>query len=287
MYYFIFLLLLFFLFRFSGYHIIVYLIDKTAHFLAYIFVNVDSSRRKIAKYNIELVFPEYSESKVNNILFKSTKISIINGLNAILGRLLYVTNHYKSIKYNIPEQMIKEIDDKGIIMVLSHFGLFLEGKYLGKFTNREMYWVYKIQKWLSNLIYPDNYYHKTFGILYQSKKTFNDLIKINNGIIGLACDQKAYNTDKKIKFLNQLLTFHYGPALLSLKTKRKIWYINIRYDLDTKKQIWKFINISNQLSQKSSSYEITQKIADILTQDILEHPEQYFWLHDRFNYRNR
>jgi lauroyl/myristoyl acyltransferase len=286
MYYFIFLLLLFFLCWFSGYHIIVYLIDKTAHFLAYIFVNVDSSRRKIAKYNIELVFPDYSNYKVNEILFKSTKITVINVLNAILGRLLYITNHYKSIKYNIPEQMIKDIDEYGVVLVGSHFGTFEDIKYLGKFINRSVNAVYKKQKIVNSLLYPENIFYK-INYLEYNNNIFWKLLQLKKEIIFLACDQKSYNNKQKINYLNQIVTFHYGPALLSLKTKKKIWPCKFKYDLDTKKQIWKFIDISSQLSNKSSPYEITQKIADILTQDILENPEQYFWLHDRFNYRNR
>ena len=282
MYYFIFLLLLPFLYCFFGYHMIVYLIDKTAHFLAYIFVNVDSSRRRIAKYNIELVFPDYSNYKVNEILFKSTKITVINVLNAILGRLLFVTNHYKSIKYNIPEQMIKDIDEYGVVLVGSHFGTFEDIKYLGKIINRSVRVVYKKQKIVNSLLYPENTFYKTNYFEYNNN-IFWKLLELKKGIIGLACDQKSYNNKQKINYLNQIVTFHYGPALLSLKTKRKIWSFKFKYDLDTKKQIWKFINISNQLSTESSPYEITQKIADVLTQDILKNPEQYLWGYDRFN----
>ena len=35
--------------------------------------------------------------------------------------------------------------------------------------------------------------------------------------------------------LNQLVKFHYGPAMLQSKTGRKIWYIDITYDLKTMK----------------------------------------------------
>ena len=287
MYYFIFLLLLFFLCWFSGYHIIVYLIDKTAHFLAYIFVNVDSSRRRIAKYNIKLVFPEYSESKVNNILFKSTKITVINLISGILGRLLYLTDHYHSIDVNIPDQMLKDIDKNGIILVGSHFGLFLDIRYLGFFTNKKITVIHKSLKILTPFICPNNCFNNIK--YYQMKKGFSIFEQISNikkEVVMLACDQKSHNGKQKINFLNQLVSFHYGPAVLSLKNNKSVWSCKNLYDLENKKSYWTFTDITNKC-QNNTDFDLTQKIADILTQDILEHPEQYFWLHDRFNYRNR
>ena len=248
----------------------------------------DYSRRKIAKYNIELVFPEYSESKVNNILFKSTKIAVINLITGNFGRLMYLTNHYRSIDINIPQQMLKDIDKNGIILVGSHFGLFLDIRYLGLLINRKINVIHKTLGILTNFILPNNYFN---NIKYIQKKKkcsiFDQLLDIKKEVIMLACDQKSHNDKQKIKFLNQMVSFHYGPTVLSLKHNKSIWSCKNLYDLENKKSYWTFTNISSQLSTESSPYEITQKIADVLTQDILKHPEQYFWLHDRFNYRNR
>ena len=274
-----------------NYNISVFLIDKIAHLIAFIFVNFESKGGKIAKYNISLVFPKYSKDKVDEIFFKSSKITIINGLNKILERLLYFTNYYKSIKYTIPEQMIKDIDEYGVVLVGSHFGNFEDIKYLGKFINREVNLVYKNQNtWLLYILYymkilnPKNLFHKLNYIKYIKKKTFNKLLKLTKDVTVLGCDRKARNFDKKkIFFLNQLVKFHYGPAVLALKTKKKIWSCALTYNLDTKQQNWEFVNISSQLSSNLSLHKITQKIADELTKKIIESPEQYMWIYNRFN----
>jgi lauroyl/myristoyl acyltransferase len=46
--------------------------------------------------------------------------------------------------------------------------------------------------------------------------------------------------------------------------------------------IWKFEQISNEFLEQSSLQETTQKIADIFSEEILNNPEQYLWVYDRF-----
>ena len=159
-------------------------------------------------------------------------------------------------------------------------------KYLGKFINRNVNVVYKKFHLLNNHIYPNNYNINTKYIEI-GKNTTKKLLDIKKEITLLGCDQKPFtNTkNKKILFLNNYVDFHYGPANISLKTNKKIWYIYFKYCLKNKKNYWYFTNISDQLSINSSSYEITQKIAEVLTNDIITNPEQYFWVHNRFNYR--
>ena len=266
-------------------YILLLFIDTLASFISFIFCKIESSRKKIALYNITLVFPKFDNKKTQQILYQSTKVTIINGLSGLFGRYLYHTNYYKNININIPDKLLRDVDNHGIVFVTPHYGnMYNYSNYISHFTNRKTNTVYKKQKYINHLFYPSNTYSNTNFIPFDSN-TLYKLIRIKGGIMTLACDQKAYNKKPKIKFLNHLVKFHYGPALLHLKTGRKIWYIDITYDLKTMKQQAYFVDISSLLTKNSTDKEITQKIADTITERIMLHPEQYLWTHNRFHYK--
>ena len=271
------------LYYISDVYYITYLLDKVASTLSYILLTLSTKYYNIAKKNISLVFPDFGEQKVEQILYQSLKVSIINGLSGLFGRCLYRTNYYKNININIPDKLLRDINNNGIILVTPHIGIMYNiSNYLGYFTKKNTRVVYKKQKYINHLLYPSNTYSNTRFIPFDSD-TLYKLMKIKGGITSLACDQKAYNNKPKIKFLNHLVKFHYGPALLHLKTGRKIWYIDITYDLKTMKQQAYFVDISSQLIKNSTDTDITQKIADTMSERIMLHPEQYLWFYNRFS----
>ena len=265
-------------------YILSLFIDTLASFISFIFSNIENSRKKIVLYNISLVFPNFNNEKKKQILFQSTKISIINVLSGLFGRCLYRTNYHKNITINIPDKCLHDIDNVGILLVSSHYSMIYTGtNYIGYSANRKTNTVYKKQKYINYFLYPSNTYSNTNFIPFIPALTKEKLIKIKGGIVILACDQKAYNDKPKIKFLNQLVKFHYGPALLHLKTGRKIWYADITYNLKTMKQQAYFVDISSQLIKNSTDTDITQKIADTMSERIMLHPEQYLWFYNRFS----
>ncbi len=198
-----------------------------------------------------------------------------------MGKILYYFENYKKIKCLIPKNLLDDINNNGVILVTPHLGIYSTAKYFGYFTEKNIYCLHKNQKLLNSLSFPNNFYKKCKFIPVGD--SFNDLLNLKGGSIILACDQKAHNFKEKYQFLNKSVYFHNGPASLKLKTERKIWYIDIIYNFDNRCQDFFFKDISSQLKKNPTKQEITQKIADVFSERIISFPEQYFWMHDRFN----
>ena len=101
--------------------------------------------------------------------------------------------------------------------------------------------------------------------------------------MALGCDQKGRNSfDKPITFLNQEVdNFHSSPSILSKELGLPIYFVFCKYDFDN-------VCFSHKIEKldilpEDSTHTITQKIASRFTEEILNHPEQYLWAHNRFN----
>ena len=129
-----------------------------------------------------------------------------------MGKILYYFENYKKIKCSIPKNLLDDINNKGIIFVTPHLGMYTNGKNLGYFLDKNIFIVHqKLKiKIINNLAFPNNFYKKCNYIL--KGKSFNNLLNIKGGCICLACDQKAHNNQEKYQNLHQTLYFHTGPA---------------------------------------------------------------------------
>ena len=261
---------------------IVYFIDIVATILAYIFYIIPTKKRKIAIYNIALVFPNIQEKRLNEILFKSMKVSGINFINGIFGRCLDKTNHIKTIDFKIPKQFIEDTNKHNVVLVCHHGGIMLDGPtYIGCFFDKKVTIVIKKTYPITSLLYYKKYYKMLF--LEKKKGVFKKLLLSKDPVVILACDQRGSDNSQKIIFLNQPCDFHYGPAVLAQRTNRKIWFIEFLYDFETMRQTWKLTSVSELLEENYSVTEVTQKIADIFTESIFKNPENYLWMYKRFH----
>ena len=97
----------------------------------------------------------------------------------------------------------------------------------------------------------------------------------------MLCDQKTKKINS-IRFLNQIVAFHTTPVEIHKATKRAIWVWFMHYDFGKKK--FQVISIPVQRDyDETDSMIILQRIVDVLSDQILANPEQYLWLHNRFN----
>ena len=119
--------------------------------------------------------------------------------------------------------------------------------------------------------------------LEKKKDVFKKLLLSKDPAVLLACDQIGRDNSQKIKFLNQICDYHYGPAVLAQRTSRKIWFMELLYNFETMRQTWKLTSVSELLEENCSVTEVTQKIADIFTESIFKNPENYLWMYKRFH----
>lgn len=262
----------------------LYLIEFIASILASIYCFLKVHRYKLIEKNIKYVFPEKETKEVKAIAYKSTKVTFMNYLVGLFGQLLYKYSYYfNTIKYKIPEEIKEDIERNGIVLVGSHYSLFLNSAiYFGIICNCVTNLIVVNQGIVHNLLYPKGLYKNYNHILFKKGQTLNNIIKNNSkDIIGLACDHRVNNENyPNVMLLNKNVKFPVGPGYLIKNTNRKLWSFNFYYDEKNKKTILNLQKINVNDSDTIDS--ISQKIADNFSQLILNNPEQYYWIHDRF-----
>lgn len=262
----------------------LYLIEFIASILASIYCFLKVHRYKLIEKNIKYIFPEKENKEIKEIAYKSTKITIMNYLVGLFGQLLYKYSYYfNTIKYNIPEEIKEDIERNGIILVGSHFSLFLNGAvYFGTIFDCMVNILVVYQRYVNDIIYAKIYKKSNF-INYSKGSSLNTLKKLNgNDILILGCDHKVNNENyPSVMLLNKNVKFPVGPGYLIKNSNRKLWSFNFYYDEKNKETILNLQKINVNDSDTIDS--ISQKIADNFSQLILNNPEQYYWIHDRFN----
>ena len=271
-----------FLYCFYDIYTIIKLIDVFASVISYMICLSNIERKQLAAYNIKLVFPTITEKELQKTLYFSFKTTCINFINGLFARCLFKTRHIETIDFEIPPQFLKNIDNTGVILLGHHGGtMFDPVKYMGTFFKKKCVGVIKKQFLIDKLLYSESFNYMKY---IDKTNCFKKLLVCDSPVITIACDQKAQlrNKSDEIIFLGQKTAFHFGPAILSQKTKRKIWFIEPVYDFKTLKQTWKLYNISKKVGENATAKKITQAIADVFSESIIANKYQYFWSHDRF-----
>ena len=262
-------------------------ISQTINYTLYkIKPKIYKKRYNIAKANIEKVFPNKSASEVEEIIYESTQIQILNFLVGLCGQLLYkYTNYHKSLNYIVPEELEEDRKQHGLIIIMSHYGIFYSGAiYVGSILNHRTYILCHSQKQVTNILYPKDIYKNNVYVSTEVNDViiFNKLSKMNKQhTIIMLCDQRANRSTTEVNFLNQATTFHTSPISIMKTSKRKIWSCHVYYDNKKKETN---ITFEKVIINKESNQESTQEIANHLSEKIITNPTQYLWVHDRFKH---
>lgn len=265
--------------KFIYFNHLLFFLDLISDLIARVNVLI-KIRFKVVEFNLKKVFPNISNSKINDIYFYSTKLFFLNSLIAIHQRFLidtnYLTKYYNSVI--IPNELKDDLKNNKVIFAMGHLGIFYDFSSAYFFIS-ELACVYKINnKFFENLLYDCSKFEKKILPIKHDK--LGSLLNNEYKSLYIVTDQKTSNKKKnKIMFLNQETNFHYSVADIHKVTKRKIWFFFCFYDFKNKKLNLELKPIKN-LNEKKN---IVQKIADLITERALKYPEQYFWHHDRFN----
>ena len=271
-----------FLYYFYDIYTIIKLIDVFASVISYMICLSNIKTKQLAVRNIKLVFPTITEKELQKTLYFSFKTTCINLINGLFGRCLFKTRHIETINFEIPPQFLKNIDDTGVILLGHHGGtMFDASKYMGTFLKKKCLIPTKKQFLIDKLLYSESFNYMRY---INKTNCFKKLLVCDSPVITIACDQKAQlrNKSDEIIFLGQKTAFHFGPAILSQKTKRKIWFIEPVYNFKTLKQTWKLYNISEKVGENATAKNITQAIADVFSESIIANKYQYLWSYNRF-----
>ena len=246
--------------------------------LASIFYYYILKRKKLAKNNIKIAFPNKSEKWIDNTLRNTYKFFVFNFI-----QFLALPKSMDNIKIEI---VGKEIMDnalkknKGVILISAHFGSW---EVLAHWLGINGYKLHGVAHEQNNKGANEFFQYKRelSGIKHIYKKVgLDNLYKVLQGknILGLVSDQDAKGKGVFIKFFNKPASTAKGVGLFHLNTRAPMVY---GLCIQTGFQSYK-IDFIHLKPKKETVESITQDYTNILENYINEYPEQYFWFHNRW-----
>ncbi|WP_337865209.1 lysophospholipid acyltransferase family protein [Ignavibacterium sp.] len=258
--------------------------------LALVFYYLIPIRKKTVIDNLNIAFPNLSDSVKKKIAFGSY-ISFAISLVEILY-LPWMTE--TEMKNSVAIENLELIEDKnklgkGVILLSAHFGnweyiaasasLQLNKKFLiivknqrNKFVND---WMNKMRtRWLNEVV--------PLGV---SVRNIYSVLK-SNGIAAMVADQRGPEEGLKLDFFGKKTSVYTGPAVLALKTGAPIIFgIPVRQkDYSYKTTLTELDKTNLPAEEEEKIKVLTERMIKYLEKIILEHPEQWLWMHRRWKH---
>ena len=255
--YFIIIFLLYILLKYFYVFLLNIISYVLALFLIFFFLN---ETRNLIK-NLNCVFKDISNFSKFKILLKSSKNLTFNILIILIQNIFgdnYLINYYNIKNYNIP---------KKCQLILAHYGLFYDFVSGIKIFNKNLAGIFK-----GKFNHINN---KNFKLFKHNMVDYKLLSKYF--IIDTPIDQKS-NDKTIVSFLNKQVKFHSKLVDFSLNDNRNLYFYYVDIGWNSLK-----LNIIKINTKDKKLVDIIQNIADMMTKIILKNPDQYLWLHDRFN----
>ena len=246
--------------------------------LASIFYHYIPKRKKLAKNNIKIAFPNKSEKWIDNTLRNTYKFFVFNFIQFLALPKSMDNIKIKIVGKEIMDNALKK--NKGVILISAHFGSW---EVLGHWLGINGYKLHGVAHEQNNKGANEFFQYKRelSGIKHIYKKVgLDNLYKVLQGknILGLVSDQDAKSKGVFIKFFNKLSSTAKGVGLFHLNTKAPMVY---GLSMQTGFQKYKIEFI--QIKPKEDTIEsITQNYTNVLESYINKYPEQYFWFHNRW-----
>ena len=241
-------------------------------------------RKNVAYKNLQIVFKNKSKNEINKIILKTY-------MHYSLIMTEFIRNSSSKINkrsYSLSEDSLAILNSKdGIILMTAHIGnwemiLPIIGNY------KKIMAVVKEQTNTGG----NNFFHKARSFhnveLISKKSSKRKMLEAlnDNFILGLASDQNAKFRGVYVDFFNKPTSIPKGAGYFHYHTKNKIaicfCMLNEKLNYDFKIE---YLDIEKyNIEQKE---DIIVKINEIYTKrlenEILKHPEQYFWFHRKWD----
>lgn len=134
-------------------------------------------------------------------------------------------------------------------------------------------------------------YRTRMGMHVTAKDSVLEMIKfLGKGyVIGLLMDQDARNDGVIMDFLGQKAACFQGPAYMSRLKNAPIVPAFITKLDDTRHKVifYEPFHAAKTADKAADIYDATRRIVDVVEAHIRAHPEEWFWMHDRWKYCKR
>ena len=234
-----------------------------SYFLS-IFLYYFNVRKDIIEYNLNIVFPNINKEELDKIRFNSYKYYLLNFfifLNQYLFYDSFLLKYYKNKNLKIKKKST---------ILLFHLGIFYDFMSFIKQTEKSFFNIYKGK---FNLPFND----KKIKLVKYKNVDLNEISSYHN--IATSIDQKT-SRGIEITFLNKKVKFHDTLLKYSIQKKRDLYLYYCIIDEKNYKINQKIIKINYEGKDIKN---LIQEISDKMTFYIKKYPNQYLWLHNRFN----
>jgi len=247
---------------------------------------------KTALNNLRFCFPEKSEDEIKNIALNSWE-----NLGRTSGELPHITSYSNSKMHEVcPISGIENVEaadsiakqsESGLILVSAHIGNWEIASRMLLVLDKETALIYRKANnpYVEKIIQKMRGTYTSFIIPKGDRTGVRDIVKHlkKGGRLGMLIDQKASEGidinffGTKVKAPNTAGEFavkYNMPIVMGRCIRDETTKINFVLKFETP------IYPENKTAE-----EITQKIYDIYEKWIREYPSQWFWQHNRFNFR--
>jgi len=257
---------------------------KIAEVFGLLTFHLIKKRRVVTMANMKLAFPEKSEKELYELAKKNFKVSF-KGFIASLWLKDFIDNEEKLASKEMREVFRETLEEgNGVVSALLHMGI-IEGNLVGG-REKEICTVAKTQRnpYLDELI-TKNREQFNVRVLKKGKSTSKDLMqycKTNpENILGIFSDHR--DKGAQVEFFGRNAISPTGSVFLALRYNKPILITyNVLRDDNTSKCYAKRFELVKTGDLKADVQTNTQALIKEFEKIILEHPEQWMWMHDRW-----
>ena len=261
-------------------------IQKTSKLLAFIFYYIFRIRRNVVIRNLTIAFPKLNDKEIKSLAirnYQSIAITFLEIFNLDKLSKEEIKYRFSDSGFDLVRKKVNE--NKGLILLTAHFGNWEIGAIASGIHLDDCITVLvKKQKnpfvasWLNN-------FRERFGnkqiFLGVSVRELYKTIKDKN-IVGVVGDQRGKRDGISVNFFGRETRTFPGTAAIALKTNCPVVVLLCARQPHGKyKAIIKDLDHSGFTgTSEEKIQQFNQKYMSILEDAIIEHPEQWFWMHN-------
>jgi KDO2-lipid IV(A) lauroyltransferase len=258
-----------------------------AHFIGDFIYFIPKTRRQLVEENLALTFPQKTVTEIRIIarqVYRNQAENIIEVLR--LPMIKTAEDAARFLDLDGSGILSESIDKKrGAVLVSAHFGNW---EMLALGAGLLMTPLNIVVKPLRNMAidHQINAWRSMHGnkVLYDWQALREGLRALRNGgIVSLLGDQSDHHGVFFTEFLGRRTSVFLGPAYLALKAEVPLFVSTCRrtgdgrYSVDIEQ-----IDLSDLGTTRADAEELARRYTRVLERAIYLHPEEWFWLHNRW-----